>query len=87
MNGLKKLIVYDLDGTLAESKSSHDAEISTLVLNLPGVVKAAVKRLSGRGSRCSFHTPFEVQVRRNKLLKQSLPAWMTITERLPCERI
>ena len=39
---MKKLIVFDLDGTLAESKSSLDAEMSTLLHDLLGVVKVAV---------------------------------------------
>jgi HAD superfamily hydrolase (TIGR01484 family) len=39
---VKKLIVYDLDGTLAESKSSLDAEMAGLLHDLLGVVKVAV---------------------------------------------
>jgi phosphomannomutase len=39
---MKKLIVFDLDGTLAKSKSSLDAEMSTLLSALLGVVKVAV---------------------------------------------
>ena len=39
---MKKLIVYDLDGTLAESKSSLDKEMSALLHNLLGFVKVAV---------------------------------------------
>lgn len=39
---MKKLIVFDLDGTLAESKSSLDAEMSALLSKLLGVVKVAV---------------------------------------------
>jgi hypothetical protein len=39
---MKKLIVYDLDGTLAESKSSLDAEMAALLHDLLGIVKAAV---------------------------------------------
>jgi hypothetical protein len=39
---MKKLIVYDLDGTLAESKSSLDKEMSSLLHNLLGIVKVAV---------------------------------------------
>jgi phosphomannomutase len=39
---LKKLIVFDLDGTLAESKSSLDAEMATLLHGLLGVVRVAV---------------------------------------------
>ncbi len=39
---MKKLIVFDLDGTLAESKSSLDAEMVTLLGALLGIVKVAV---------------------------------------------
>jgi phosphomannomutase len=39
---MKKLIVYDLDGTLAESKSSLDAEMSTRLHDLLGVAKVAI---------------------------------------------
>ncbi len=39
---MKKLIVFDLDGTLAESKSSLDSEMSALLHDLLGVVKVAV---------------------------------------------
>jgi len=39
---MKKLIVFDLDGTLAESKSSLDTEMSTLLHDLLGIVKVAV---------------------------------------------
>ena len=44
---MKRLIVFDLDGTLAESKSSLDTEMSTLLHSLLGVVKVAV--ISGGG--------------------------------------
>jgi len=44
---MKKLIVYDLDGTLAESKSSLDAEMADLLHDLLGVAKVAV--ISGGG--------------------------------------
>jgi HAD superfamily hydrolase (TIGR01484 family) len=37
-----KLIVYDLDGTLAESKSSLDAKMSALLHDLLGIVKVAI---------------------------------------------
>jgi phosphomannomutase len=39
---MKKLVVFDLDGTLAESKSALDAEMDTLLCKLLGVVKVAV---------------------------------------------
>lgn len=39
---MKKLIVFDLDGTLAESKSSLDVEMASLLTALLGVVKVAV---------------------------------------------
>jgi HAD superfamily hydrolase (TIGR01484 family) len=39
---MKKLIVFDLDGTLAESKSSLDAEMATLLSSLLGIVRVAI---------------------------------------------
>jgi len=39
---MKKLVVFDLDGTLAESKSSLDAEMATLLSTLLGMVEVAV---------------------------------------------
>jgi phosphomannomutase len=39
---VKELIVFDLDGTLAESKSAIDAEMSTLLGALLGVARVAV---------------------------------------------
>jgi phosphomannomutase len=39
---MKKLIVFDLDGTLAESKSSLDADIAKLMNTLLGISKVAV---------------------------------------------
>ena len=39
---MKKLIVFDLDGTLAESKSSLDSEMSRLLHDLLAVVKVAI---------------------------------------------
>jgi hypothetical protein len=44
---VKKLIVYDLDGTLAESKSSLDAEMAARLHDLLGIIKVAV--ISGGG--------------------------------------
>ena len=39
---MKKLIVFDLDGTLAESKASFDAEMAALFNSLLNIVKVAV---------------------------------------------
>ena len=39
---MKKLIVFDLDGTLAPSKSSLDTEMATLLHDLLGIVSVAV---------------------------------------------
>jgi hypothetical protein len=39
---MKRLIVFDLDGTLAESKSAIDAEMGTLLTALLGAVSVAI---------------------------------------------
>ena len=39
---MKKLVVYDLDGTLAESKAAIDAEMASLLNSLLAVVRVAV---------------------------------------------
>ena len=39
---MRRLIVYDLDGTHAESKASLDAEMAALLHDLLGVIKVAV---------------------------------------------
>jgi phosphomannomutase len=39
---MKKLVVFDLDGTLAPSKSSLDATMAALLNNMLSVVKVAV---------------------------------------------
>ena len=39
---MKKLIVFDLDGTLAESKTALDAEMAALLRDLLGIVRVAV---------------------------------------------
>ncbi len=39
---MKKLIVYDLDGTLTKSKSALEAEMAALLHQLLGIVKVAV---------------------------------------------
>ncbi len=46
-NVMKKLIVFDLDGTLAESKQSLDVEMGGLLQQLLGLVQVAV--ISGGG--------------------------------------
>jgi HAD superfamily hydrolase (TIGR01484 family) len=50
---MKKLIVFDLDGTLAESKSPLDGEMAGLLGELIGIVKVAV--ISG-GDWLQFET-------------------------------
>jgi phosphomannomutase len=49
---MKKLVVFDLDGTLAQSKSSIDSEMAGLLGKLLGTVKAAL--ISG-GDWPQFH--------------------------------
>ncbi len=39
---MKQLIVFDLDGTLAQSKASIDTEMATLLSALLGIVKVAI---------------------------------------------
>jgi hypothetical protein len=39
---MKRLVIFDLDGTLAESKSSIDPEMATLLTTLLGVVRVAI---------------------------------------------
>ena len=39
---MKKLIIFDLDGTLAESKSSVDTEMASLLHDLLGIVKVGI---------------------------------------------
>jgi HAD superfamily hydrolase (TIGR01484 family) len=39
---MKRLIIFDLDGTLADSKLPIDAEMATLLARLLGIVKVAV---------------------------------------------
>jgi HAD superfamily hydrolase (TIGR01484 family) len=63
---MKKLIVFDLDGTLAESKSSLDAEMATLLSALLGIVKVAV--ISG-GNWPQFETQLLANLPHNEHLK------------------
>jgi hypothetical protein len=52
---MKKLIVFDLDGTLAHSKSSLDPRTATLLRDLLDIIKVAV--ISG-----GAWTQFEMQL-------------------------
>jgi len=63
---MKKLIVFDLDGTLAESKASLDAEMAILLGSLLGIVKVAV--ISG-GDWPQFEKQVLSNLPRNELLK------------------
>ncbi len=62
---MKKLIVFDLDGTLAESKASLDAEMATLLDALLRVAKVAV--ISG-GGWPQFETQLLSQLSRDERL-------------------
>ena len=62
---MKKLIVFDLDGTLAESKAPLDAEMATLLAALLAIVKVAI--ISGGN-----WPQFEKQVLSNLLHDQHL---------------
>jgi phosphomannomutase len=44
---MKKLVVFDPDGTLADSKSSIDVEMARLFDSLLAVVRTAVFSLGG----------------------------------------
>jgi phosphomannomutase len=62
---VKKLIVFDLDGTLADSKSDVDPEMSGLLHELLGIVKVAV--ISG-GGWPQFEKQFVSNLPHDKLL-------------------
>jgi phosphomannomutase len=62
---MKKLIVFDLDGTIAESKSALDAEMAALLGALMSIVKVAV--ISGGN-----WPQFEMQLLANLPLDQRL---------------
>jgi phosphomannomutase len=64
---LKKLIVFDLDGTLAESKAAIDAEMAALLGGLLGVTRVAV--ISG-GAFPQFQTQLVAHLPPNGNLKQ-----------------
>ena len=62
-----KLIVFDLDGTLAKSKSSIDNEMSALLHNLLGIVEVAV--ISG-GDWPQFEKQLLANISHDEHLKQ-----------------
>jgi HAD superfamily hydrolase (TIGR01484 family) len=63
---MKKLIVFDLDGTLAESKASIDAEMAKLLNSLLGIVKVSV--ISG-GAWSQFEKQVLAHLAHDKRLK------------------
>src|ERR1700733_11604493 len=63
---MKKLVVFDLDGTLAESKSALDAEMAQLLDHLLGLVKVAV--ISG-GDWQQFETQVLPYLSQDELLR------------------
>ncbi len=63
---MKRLIVFDLDGTLAESKSSLDAEMATRLGDLMSIVKVAV--ISG-GNWPQFETQVLANLPHDQRLK------------------
>jgi phosphomannomutase len=63
---MKKLIVFDLDGTLAESKSAVDAEMASLLTSLLGVVKVSI--ISG-GDLPQFQTQLLAHLPADERLK------------------
>ena len=63
---MKRLIIFDLDGTIAESKSSLDGEMSALLRGLLSIVKVAV--ISG-GNWPQFEKQLLSNLNRNANLK------------------
>ncbi len=68
---MKKLVIFDLDGTLAESKSPLDAEIAALLIRLLDAVKVAV--ISGGAwpqfeTQLLSHLPNDDRLKRLSLL-------------------
>jgi phosphomannomutase len=58
-DGMKKLVIFDLDGTLAASKAAIDSEMGQLLEHLLGLVKVAV--ISG-GTWQQFETQLLMQL-------------------------
>jgi len=65
----KKLIVFDLDGTLTESKSNLDEEMATILCNLLEEWKVAV---IGGGARKQFQKQFLAYLRCPKMRLENL---------------
>ncbi|HEY1900599.1 MAG TPA: HAD-IIB family hydrolase [Steroidobacteraceae bacterium] len=63
---MKKLVVFDLDGTLAESKAAIDAEMARLLEHLLGLAKVAV--ISG-GDWSQFEKQLLAHLARDERLK------------------
>ncbi len=68
---MKRLVVFDLDGTLAASKSSPDAEMVSLLHDLLGIVRVAV--ISGGdwsqfGAQLLSHLPVDQRLANLSLL-------------------
>ncbi len=63
---MKALVIFDLDGTLTESKASLDAEMATLLTRLLEVVKVAV--ISG-GAWAQFEKQLLAHLPQDKRLK------------------
>ena len=57
---MKKLIIFDLDGTLAESKQPITSEMATHLAQLLAYTKVAVQS----GASTSKHTPLCFQTKR-----------------------
>lgn len=66
---MKQLVVFDLDGTLAESKAALDPEMARLLESLLGIVKVAV--ISG-GAWQQFETQLLAHLPSGELLKNLL---------------
>ena len=79
---MKSLIIFDLDGTLAESKSSLDAEMATLLGRLLGIVDVAI--ISG-GAWRQFEKqvlaflPHDERLKRLSLLPPAAPNFIAST--------
>jgi hypothetical protein len=79
---MKSLIIFDLEGTLAESKSSLDAEMATLLGRLLGIVDVAI--ISG-GAWRQFEKqvlaflPHDERLKRLSLLPPAAPNFIAST--------